>query len=113
MHFYRGSVGAARYFYEGHRGAEAYYTEAARVVRGIDTWRAGERLGTARLADLGELARWVEGIDPNTGEEKGVIRSGGVDRQPLRFVEVVVNNPKSLSVVASQDPLVASASTRC
>ena len=44
-----------------------------------------------------------QGIDPVTGEVKGRIRSGGPDRQPLRFVEVVVNNPKSLSIVASQD----------
>jgi exodeoxyribonuclease V alpha subunit len=108
MHFYRGSgAGAARYFDEGHRGAEAYYSEQSRAVVEIDTWRAGERLGTTRLAEAGELARWVEGIDPRTGEVKGVIRAGGTDRQPLRFVEMVVNNPKSLSIVASQNPAVA------
>ncbi|HTX00378.1 MAG TPA: MobF family relaxase, partial [Acidimicrobiales bacterium] len=108
MHFYRGSgAGAARYFDEGHRGAEAYYTEQSRAVVEIDTWHSGERLGTTRLAEAGELARWVEGIDPATGEVKGVIRAGGADRQPLRFVEMVVNNPKSLSIVASQNPAVA------
>jgi len=37
---------------------------------------------------------------------------GGAERQPLRFVEVVINNPKSLSVVASQDPVVAVAVDR-
>ncbi len=110
MHFYRGfGAGAARYFDEGHRGAEAYYIEQARAVVEIDTWRSGERLGTTRLAEAGELARWVEGIDPVTGEVKGIIRAGGKDRQPLRFVEMVVNNPKSLSIIASQNPAVASA----
>jgi conjugative relaxase-like TrwC/TraI family protein len=108
MHFYRGSgAGAARYFDEGHRGAEAYYTEQSRAVVEIDTWRSGERLATTRLAEAGELARWVEGIDPLTGEVKGVIRAGGKDRQPVRFVEMVVNNPKSLSIVASQNPTIA------
>lgn len=113
MHFYRGSgAGAAAYFDEGHRGAEAYYSEDARVAVGIDTWRAGERVATTTLAAPGSLARWVEGANPASGEPKGIIRSGGPDRQPLRFVEVVVNNPKSLSIVASQDPAVAVALER-
>ena len=54
----------------------------------------------------------MEGRDPATGEVKGLIRSGGAERAPLRFVEVVVNNPKSLSVVATQDPVVAAALER-
>ncbi len=113
MHFYRGSgAGAARYFDEGHQGAESYYTEAAQVAVEIDTWTAGERSGTTVLAAPGDLVRWVEGIDPATGEVKGTIRSCGEDRQPLRFVEVVVNNPKSLSIVASQNPAVAAALER-
>jgi conjugative relaxase-like TrwC/TraI family protein len=40
---------------------------------------------------------------------KGTIRAGGKDRLSLCFVEMVVNNPKSLSIVASQNPAVASA----
>jgi exodeoxyribonuclease V alpha subunit len=113
MHFYRGSgAGAARYFDEGHQGAEAYYTERARVAVEIDTWTAGERSGTTVLAEPGDLVKWVEGVDPASGEVKGIIRSGGEDRQPLRFVEVVVNNPKSLSIVASQNPAVAAALDR-
>ena len=118
MHFYRGSgAGAARYFDEGHRGAEAYYTEATRsgeprTAVEIDTWTAGERSAPTVLAASGDLVRWVEGVDPATGEVKGRIRAGGADRLPLRFVEVVVNNPKSLSVVASQNPAVAEALDR-
>jgi exodeoxyribonuclease V alpha subunit len=110
MHFYRGSgLGAAKYFDEGHHGAEAYYSENARVAVAIDTWEAGERAGRTTLAAEGELVKWVEGIDPKSGEVKGLIRAGGTDRQPLRFVEVVVNNPKSLSIVASQNPVVSAA----
>lgn len=113
FHFYRGSgVAAARYFDEGHRGAEAYYTEQARVAVAIDTWCAGEKVGTTTLAEAGDLVKWVEGMDPLTGEVKGVIRSGGPERQPLRFVEVAINNPKSLSIVASQNPVVAEALDR-
>jgi exodeoxyribonuclease V alpha subunit len=110
MHFYRGSGhGAAKYFDEGHQGAEAYYSENARVAVEIDTWKAGERAGRTTLAAEGDLIQWVEGIDPKSGEVKGMIRTGGADRQPLRFVEVVVNNPKSLSIVASQNPVVSTA----
>ena len=54
----------------------------------------------------------MEGRDLATGEVKGVIRPGGPERAPLRFVEVVVNNPKSLSVLATQDPVVAAALER-
>ncbi len=110
MHFYRGSgVGAAKYFDEGHQGAEAYYSENARVAVEIDTWKAGERAGRTTLAAEGDLIKWVEGIDPKSGEVKGLIRTGGADRQPLRFVEVVVNNPKSLSILASQNPVISAA----
>jgi exodeoxyribonuclease V alpha subunit len=113
FHFYRGSgVAAARYFDEGHRGAEAYYTEDARVAVAIDTWCAGEKVGTTTLAEPGDLVKWVEGMDPLTGEVKGIIRSGGPERQPLRFVEVAINNPKSLSIVASQNSVVAEALDR-
>ena len=113
MHFYRGSgKGAAVYFDEGHGRAEAYYTEGHQAVVQVDTWRGGERLASAVLEDRGALEAWVEGRDPATGEVKGLIRSGGAERAPLRFVEVVVNNPKSLSVVATQDPVVAAALER-
>ena len=113
MHFYRGSgAGAARYFDEGHGQAEAYYTEGHQAAVEVGRWRDGERLESTVLEERGALEAWVEGRDPATGEVKGVIRPGGPERQPLRFVEVVVNNPKSLSVVATQDPVIAAALER-
>ena len=113
MHFYRGSgQGAAVYFDEGHGRAEAYYSEGHQAVVQVGTWRGGERVTTGVLEDKGALAAWVEGRDEATGEVKGVIRPGGAEREPLRFVEMVVNNPKSLSVVATQDPVVAAALER-
>lgn len=99
VHFYRGSgAGAARCSDEGHRGAEAYYSEDQRVARD----RHLERRGAGRY----DVAGRAGGAGEMGG---GFIRSGGHDRQPLRFVEVVVNNPKSLSIVASQNPMVAAA----
>jgi len=113
MHFYRGSgQGAAVYFEEGHGRAEAYYSEGHQAAVQVDSWRDGERLSSAVLEERGALAAWVEGRDPATGEVKGVVRSGGPEREPLRFVEVVVNNPKSLSVLSTQDPVVAAALER-
>jgi len=110
MHFYRGNgQGAAKYFEDGHGRAEAYYSEGHQAAVQVDAWRGGERLSSTALAGRGELESWVEGRDLATGEVKGVIRPGGPERAPLRFVEVVVNNPKSLSVLATQDPVVAAA----
>jgi len=110
MHFYRGSgQGAAKYFEEGHGRAEAYYTEGHQDAVQVDAWRGGERLSSAVLEGRGELEAWVEGRDPATGEVKGFIRPGGPERAPLRLVEVVVNNPKSLSVLATQDPVISAA----
>src|SRR5664280_362141 len=117
IHFYRGSgAGAEKYFDEvpgrsAGRSAE-YYTEQNRVVAEIDAWQLSRRASMTVEAEGGEFAKWVEGVDPATGETKGRIRAGGPNREPLRFVEVVVNNPKSLSVVASQNPVIAAALDR-
>ncbi|MGH7697948.1 MAG: AAA family ATPase, partial [Candidatus Dormibacteria bacterium] len=110
MHFYRGSgAQAAMYMTEGHLGAEVYYSEQARVDIAIDTWADGVRVASTHATQAGEFAKWVEGLDLATGELKGVMRSGGPTRQPLRFVEQVINNPKSLSIVAAVNPVVAQA----
>jgi exodeoxyribonuclease V alpha subunit len=49
---------------------------------------------------------WVGGYDPATGAPKGRARA---DAQALRFVEVVVNGPKSWSLVAVLHPEIAAA----
>jgi len=115
MHFYRGSgAGAARYFDEAHeRGAGAYYDERGQAVVRLDAWCEGRCVATPAAVERGDLVRWVEGVDLMTGKRKGIIRgAGAADRQPLRFVEMVVNNAKSLSIVASQNPVVADALDR-
>ena len=50
----------------------------------------------------------MKGRDPITGEVKGVVRPGGPSGRACASWRVV-NNPKSLSVVATQDPVVAAA----
>ena len=61
-----------------------------------------------RLARLDGPAyeRWVAGYDVETGEPKGRLRT---DERGLRFVEVVVNGPKTWSLAASLHPEIAAA----
>ena len=50
--------------------------------------------------------RWVAGYDVDTGEPKGRLRT---DERAVRFVEVVVNGPKTWSLAASLHPEIAAA----
>ena len=49
---------------------------------------------------------WVAGRDPDTGEPRGRLRT---DERAVRFVEVVVNGPKSWSLAAALHPDIAAA----
>ena len=49
---------------------------------------------------------WVAGLDPRLGAAKGRLRT---DEQAVRFVEVVVNGPKSWSLAAELHPDFAAA----
>ena len=59
----------------------------------------------AALAGDGYEA-WVAGRDPATGEPRGRLRT---DDRAVRFVEVVVNGPKSWSLAAALHPEIAAA----
>ncbi len=61
-----------------------------------------------RLADLdGDAYQgWVAGVDPDTGQMRGRVRT---DEHAVRFAEVVVNGPKSWSIAAELHPDVAAA----
>ena len=50
--------------------------------------------------------RWVAGYDVETGQPKGRLRT---DDTRLRFVEVVVNGPKTWSLAAALHPEIAAA----
>jgi exodeoxyribonuclease V alpha subunit len=113
--FYRGSASAARSYVEADRSrvddyylaegtgvAERYIATSSRVagVRGVSAVQHGGTL------DGDAYERWVAGYDVRTGVAKGRLRD---DARALRFVEVVVNGPKSWSLAAALYPDIATA----
>ena len=106
MKVYTGSPAAARQYVEADRGrADDYYlAEGTGVARRFTA-------GGGRVAELAPLTgeayeASVAGRDPATGEPRGQLRS---DVHAVRFVEVVVNGPKSWSLAAALHPDVAKA----
>ncbi|CCG04773.1 MobF family relaxase [Blastococcus saxobsidens] len=106
MKVYAGAPAAARQYVEADRGrADDYYlSEGAGVAR-----RFGVTGG--RVCELAPLTgdayeTWVAGCDPGTGEPRGQLRD---DDRAVRFVEVVVNGPKTWSLAAALHPDIATA----
>ena len=100
--FYRGAAKAARAYVERDRSrADDYYLGegtgvAARLTASSD----------GLVEDAGSMTgetyeQWVGGIDVETGKPRGRLRS---DSSGLRFVEVVVNGPKTWSLAAALHP---------
>ncbi|WP_341240604.1 MobF family relaxase [uncultured Nocardioides sp.] len=104
--FYRGSAAAARSYVEAdHSRADDYYlTEGSGLA---EHYLAGPG-AVQRVGDLDgpTYERWVAGYDVLTGAAKGRLRE---DARALRFVEVVVNGPKSWSLAAALHPDIAAA----
>ena len=107
MKFYRGSAAAARAYVEQDRSrADDYYlTEGSGVAA---RYLASPLTGVTHAGSLtGESYElWVGGFDPVAGVAKGRLRS---DAKALRFVEVVVNGPKTWSLAAALHPEIADA----
>ncbi|MFC7724537.1 MobF family relaxase [Nocardioides sp. GCM10028917] len=113
--FYRGSAAAARSYVEAdHSRADDYYlaegTGVAERYVATCSRDAGGR-GVSAVQNGGTLdgdafERWVAGLDVVTGMPKGRLRD---DTHALRFVEVVVNGPKSWSLAAALHPEIATA----
>jgi exodeoxyribonuclease V alpha subunit len=106
MKIYTGAPAAARHYVEADRGrADDYYlTEGAGVARRFSVARG-------RVSELAPLTgdayeTWVAGCDPDTGEPRGQLRD---DDRAVRFVEVVVNGPKTWSLAAALHPDIATA----
>ena len=101
-----GSAAAARSYVEAdHSRADDYYlTEGAGLA---EHYLAGPG-AVRRVGDLDgpSYGRWVAGHDVLTGKAKGRLRD---DARALRFVEVVVNGPKSWSLAAALHPDIATA----
>jgi exodeoxyribonuclease V alpha subunit len=103
---YRGSPTAARNYVEADRRRvdDYYLTEGTGVA---DRFVAsGEGVAAAGTLSGDAYEAWVAGYDPATGAAKGRLRS---DDQAVRFVEVVVNGPKSWSLAAALHPEIAAA----
>src|SRR3954470_7917948 len=106
MKVYSGSAAAARAYLEADRGgADDYYlTEGTGLARRFLA-RDGRVAERAPLTGETDEA-WVAGRDPDTGSSRGQLRG---DARAVRFVEVVVNGPKSWSLAAALHEDVAAA----
>src|SRR4051794_35453120 len=98
MKVYAGTAAAARAYLEADRGRvdDYYLTEGTGLAR-----RFVARDG--RVAERAPLTAetyetWVAGRDPDTGDPRGRLRT---DERAVRFVEVVVNGPKTWSLAAA------------
>src|SRR5918998_6260739 len=103
---YVGSAAAARAYLEADRGrADDYYlTEGTGLAR---RFVACDGRVAERAPLTGETYEtWVAGRDPDTGDPRGRLRT---DERAVRFVEVVVNGPKSWSLAAAMHDDVAEA----
>ncbi len=112
MKTYTGSAAAARVYVEADRSrADDYYLAegtgvAQRYVAAPQT--AVEDGGVRRMSPLsGEgYEVWVAGFGADTGAAKGRLRH---DERAARFVEVIVNGPKSWSLAAELHPDISAA----
>ncbi|WP_228387444.1 MULTISPECIES: MobF family relaxase [unclassified Nocardioides] len=105
--FYRGAAAAARCYVEADRSRvdDYYLTEGTGLATHyVATPTAGAQV--AGVLDGDSYERWVAGYDVKTGAAKGRLRS---DEHGLRFVEVVVNGPKTWSLAAAIHPAIADA----
>ena len=113
--FYRGSAVAARCYVEADRSrADDYYLAEGTglATRYVATAGDGELSPTVTgggTLDGPAYERWVAGYDVETGAAKGRLRT---DERGLRFVEVVVNGPKTWSLAASLHPTSPTRTTR-
>ncbi|MGY1672455.1 MobF family relaxase [Geodermatophilus sp. SYSU D00710] len=106
MKVYAGPPAAARAYLEADRGrADDYYLAEGTGLARRFTAIAGRVKERAPLTG-DTYESWVAGQDPDTGQARGRLRT---DERAVRFVEVVVNGPKSWSLAAAVHPDVASA----
>ena len=104
---YNRSPAAARAYVESDRSRvdDYYLAEGSGIAR-----RFGATPGEG-VIDLGVLdgdgyEQWVAGFDPVSGQARDRRRENG---NPVRFVEITVNGPKTWSLAAALNPEVAAA----
>ena len=90
---YRGTAAAARNYVEADRSrADDYYLAEGTGI--ASRFTAGRDRRAIELESLtgDRYEAWVAGLDPDSGEPRGRLRP---DAHGVRFIEVVVNGPKS------------------
>jgi exodeoxyribonuclease V alpha subunit len=104
---YRGAPRAARNHVEADRSrADDYYlAEGTGIAQRLVVDAEGQVVQAGGL-DGDRYEAWVAGLDPATGEPRGRLRT---DAAAVRFVELVVNGPKSWSLAAELHPDIARA----
>src|SRR3954453_19561063 len=106
MKVYSGAPAAARRYVEAGRGrADDYYLAEGTGIARRFTAADGRVEELAPLTGDGYEA-WGAGVDPESSVPRGRLRD---DDRAVRFVEVVVNGPKSWSLAAALHPDVAAA----
>lgn len=108
---FRGTGADALRYVEADRSrADDYYLGAEATVAQFAALN-GSGAVTAELSlDPAAYAAWVDWMNPLTGEQMGRPRRAGSDRQASpRFMEMVINAPKSLSIAAALHPEVSAA----
>lgn len=108
--FYRGAPKAARTYVErGCARYDDYYLAEGDGLAIRFAARATEGEAAVEMKqpmDGDTYEQWVAGIDVDAGTPKGRLRT---DDSALRFVEVVVNGPKTWSLAAALHPEISAA----
>ncbi|PJJ55383.1 MobF family relaxase [Compostimonas suwonensis] len=108
---FRGTGAAALRYLESDRSrADDYYLEGGTAIAEFAVVDGtGAVIGEGAL-NPEEYSAWVDWINPLTGESMGKPRQAGEGRRGSpRFLEMVVNAPKSLSIAAALHPEVSAA----
>ncbi|OLT25773.1 relaxase domain-containing protein [Serinicoccus sp. CUA-874] len=108
--FRKTGADARRYVEADRSRADDYYLGAETTMAQF-TALDGSGAVTAELSlDPEAYVGWVDWQNPLTGEQMGKPRQAGVGRRGSpRFMEMVINTPKSLSIAAALHPEVSDA----
>ena len=106
---FRGTGADARRYVEADRArADDYYLGTETTVAQFVSLDSSGEVVTELNLDPATYAGWVDWTNPVTGELMGRPRRAGSDRQASpRFMEMVINGPKSLSIAAALHPEVS------
>ncbi|MEZ5087596.1 MAG: MobF family relaxase [Tessaracoccus sp.] len=108
---FRGTGADALRYVEADRArADDYYLGVEATVAQFAALDGSGTVTAEVSLDPAAYAGWVDWTNPLTGEQMGGPRRAGSDRQASpRFMEMVINAPKSLSIAAALHPEVSAA----